>query len=217
MKFLRDRKDVDPKRIALVGHSEGALVGAHRGQPRRRPRGARPGRGAVRHRRRAGPRTAAVPARQDDPERRRAAGARRPAEADSGGRARDGQEWDDIPAPLQSQADTPWFQSFLAFSPAQVMSKVKQPHPDRAGRARSAGRRRGTPTRWPTLANARKKVPADRVQVTHLDGVNHLLVPAKTGDLEEYPQLAVKTVDRQGREDGDRLAGGRLRNPEVQS
>jgi len=26
-------------------------------------------------------------------------------------------------------------------------------------------------------------------------GVNHLLVPAKTGDLEEYPQLAVKTVD----------------------
>jgi len=47
----------------------------------------------------------------------------------------------------------------------------------------------------PALAKGRKKVAADRVQVTHLDGVNHLLVPAKTGDLEEYPQLAVKTVD----------------------
>jgi hypothetical protein len=45
------------------------------------------------------------------------------------------------------------------------------------------------------MAKARKKVPADRVQVTHLDGVNHLLVPAKTGDLEEYPQLPVKVVD----------------------
>ena len=45
------------------------------------------------------------------------------------------------------------------------------------------------------MAKARKKVAADRVQVTHLDGVNHLLVPAKTGDVEEYPQLAVKTVD----------------------
>ena len=30
------------------------------------------------------------------------------------------------------------------------------------------------------------------MQVVTLDGVNHLLVPAKTGDLDEYPQLAGK-------------------------
>jgi len=103
-------------------------------------------------------------------------------------------KWDDIPAPLRTQAETPWFRSFLAFSPSQVMSKVKQPililqgDLDRQVVARHADA-------LGTLAKGRKKVAADRVQVTHLDGVNHLLVPAKTGDLEEYPQLAVKTVD----------------------
>jgi fermentation-respiration switch protein FrsA (DUF1100 family) len=66
-------------------------------------------------------------------------------------------KWDDIPAPLRTQAETPWFRSFLAFSPSQVMSKVKQPiliiqgDLDRQVVARHADA-------LGTLAKARKKV-----------------------------------------------------------
>ena len=45
------------------------------------------------------------------------------------------------------------------------------------------------------LARARKKVPAEAVQVVKLDGVNHLLVAGKTGDLDEYPSLSGRALD----------------------
>jgi hypothetical protein len=38
-------------------------------------------------------------------------------------------------------------------------------------------------------------VPAEAVQVVKLDGVNHLLVAGKTGDLEEYPSLSGRGLD----------------------
>jgi pimeloyl-ACP methyl ester carboxylesterase len=102
--------------------------------------------------------------------------------------------WGDIPEPLKRQADTAWFPSFLAFTPASVMSKVKQPllilqgDIDRQVPAHHADR-------LAELARARKKVPAEAVQVVKLDGVNHLLVRGKTGDLEEYPSLAGRGLD----------------------
>ena len=43
------------------------------------------------------------------------------------------------------------------------------------------------------LARARKK-DAGPVEVVHLPGVNHLLVPATTGDIQEYPLLEQKTI-----------------------
>ena len=42
------------------------------------------------------------------------------------------------------------------------------------------------------MAKARKK--GGPVQVSHFDGVNHLLVPAKTGEVDEYAVLADKRV-----------------------
>jgi fermentation-respiration switch protein FrsA (DUF1100 family) len=102
--------------------------------------------------------------------------------------------WEDIPEPLKRQADTAWFHSFLAFTPANVMSKVKQPLLILQGDID-----RQVPThhadRLAELARARKKVPAEAVQVVKLDGVNHLLVRGKTGDLEEYASLARKGLD----------------------
>ena len=38
-----------------------------------------------------------------------------------------GRGWDSIPADLRKQADTPWFQSLLAFNPARVIRNVRQP------------------------------------------------------------------------------------------
>ena len=42
------------------------------------------------------------------------------------------------------------------------------------------------------LANARKKAP--KTDVIVLPGINHLLVPAKTGDLAEYGALTDRTI-----------------------
>jgi dipeptidyl aminopeptidase/acylaminoacyl peptidase len=79
----------------------------------------------------------------------------------------------------------------LLFDPAKVMPKVKQPilivqgdldkqvfphHADTLGE----------------LARARKK--AGPVELVHLSGVNHLLVPATTGEVSEYASLPEKTI-----------------------
>ena len=102
-----------------------------------------------------------------------------------------GQGWDDIPADLRRQADTPWFRSFLTFDPADAMRKVRQPviivqgELDRQVAPYHADQ-------LVELARARNRdVSADAVL---LDGINHLLVPATTGEVDEYARLAGETV-----------------------
>jgi pimeloyl-ACP methyl ester carboxylesterase len=104
-----------------------------------------------------------------------------------------GKEWDDVPPPLRLQADTLWFQSFLAFDPARSMRNIPQPvlvvhgtldkqvdpvNADRLG----------------ALARARTRKPPPPVEVVTLPGVNHLLVPATTGDIDEYATLSDRQV-----------------------
>ena len=102
-----------------------------------------------------------------------------------------GRGWDDIPADLRRQADTPWFRSFLTFDPADAMRKVRQPvivvqgELDRQVPPYHADQ-------LIELARARNRdVSADAVL---LDGINHLLVPATTGAADEYARLAGETV-----------------------
>ena len=99
--------------------------------------------------------------------------------------------WESLPADVRKQADTPWFRSFLIFDPATVVPKVKQPilivqgsldtqvPPHHGGRLAE-------------LARKRKKNPP--VQVETIQGINHLLVRAKTGAVAEYPELTGKVV-----------------------
>ena len=52
--------------------------------------------------------------------------------------------------------------------------------------------RRTTPTSSPSSrASARKR---RAVEVVHMPGVNHLLVKATTGEVQEYAQLTEKTI-----------------------
>ena len=102
-----------------------------------------------------------------------------------------GQGWDDIPADLRRQADTPWFRSFLTFDPADAMRNVRQPiiivqgELDRQVPPYHADQ-------LVELARTRNRdVSADAVL---LDGINHLLVPATTGEVDEYTRLAGETV-----------------------
>jgi hypothetical protein len=97
-----------------------------------------------------------------------------------------GTGWDEIPEEVRAAADTPWFQSFLSFDPARVLRDLREPilvmhaaldtevAPHHADRLAELARAR------------RRKVETELVKVP---GVNHLLVPATTGRVEEYATL----------------------------
>jgi uncharacterized protein len=102
-----------------------------------------------------------------------------------------GQGWEGIPPELQRQANTAWFTSFLQYNPADAMKKVNQPILIVQGDLD-----RQVPTahadKLAALAKARKK--AADVQVAKFATLNHLLVAAKTGEVDEYAKLESKAV-----------------------
>jgi pimeloyl-ACP methyl ester carboxylesterase len=104
----------------------------------------------------------------------------------------EGTGWDSLPPEVRKQADTPWFRSLLLFNPAEVMPRVKQPIMIVQG-ALDAEVPPHHADKLAELARARKK-DAGPTEVMHVPGVNHLLVAAVTGDVQEYPALAGKSV-----------------------
>lgn len=104
-----------------------------------------------------------------------------------------GKGWDELPPDIRKAAESPWFQSFLAFDPARVMKDIRQPILILQGSLDTQVAPHHA-EKLATLANARKKGGA--VQLTMVDGVNHLLVPAQTGEFDEYPDLKDKRVSR---------------------
>ncbi|MEQ1909632.1 MAG: hypothetical protein ABMA15_12465, partial [Vicinamibacterales bacterium] len=104
-----------------------------------------------------------------------------------------GKGWETIAVPdtVRRQADTPYFQSVLGFDPEKAMRDVSQPLLILQG---------GLDTQVPpanadkleSFARLRKKAgPVDAVRIA---GVNHLLVPAKTGEVDEYGKLSTEKV-----------------------
>jgi pimeloyl-ACP methyl ester carboxylesterase len=103
-----------------------------------------------------------------------------------------GKGWDSIgvsPA-VRRQAETPYFQSFLTFDPAKMMKDLRQPllivqgELDRELPVSAADQ-------LTALAKTRKQGTVDTVRIA---GVNHLLVAATTGETDEYPRLAAHTI-----------------------
>jgi pimeloyl-ACP methyl ester carboxylesterase len=102
-----------------------------------------------------------------------------------------GKGWEEVPEPLRLRADTPWFESFLRFDPARLMRGISQPllavhglldkqvDPANADLLVS-------------LARARRNPPPS--EVVKIPGINHLLVPATTGEIDEYPLLSEPRV-----------------------
>lgn len=189
--FLRKRKDVDRRRIAIVGHSEGGMAGMlaaskDKGKVAALVLVATPGTTGgelvleqQRH----------LLDRMDLPEgerRNRMELQQRIQQAVVSGKG-----WEGIPSGFRRQADTPWFRSFMLFDPIEVIRKVEAPllvvqgERDRQVTVRHAHR-------LIEAAKARKRPwPADLVIV---DGINHLLVPAPTGEVTEYASLVDKKV-----------------------
>ena len=99
--------------------------------------------------------------------------------------------WEGISDDLRAQADTPWFASYLAFEPAKVMDDVRQPvlivQGDRDTQV--------PPHHADALAGlARERKRTVAVEVARVPGVNHLLVPATTGEVTEYASLSAQQV-----------------------
>jgi len=193
VEFLRKRKDVDPYRIALVGHSEGGLVALLAAASAKTKRVtaaallATPGTSGaelVLEQQRYLLDKLKLP---DEEKQVRIELQRRIQAAVVGGTG-----WEGIPEAYRKQADTPWFRSFLAFDPAKVMPRVEQPLlVVEAERDRQVT----SPRHGQLLLNAakgRKKQP-DATLVT-IDGANHFFVPAETGDTDEYALLQDKRV-----------------------
>ncbi len=189
--YLRkSRKDADSKRIAVLGHSEGAWIALHLATVEKGIAALVAVAGA------SGSGGALVLEQQQHlldvmkvapEEKKEKAALQSRINAAATGQG----TWDDVPKELRAQADTPWFASYLAFDPAKDMSDVRQPLLIVQGEL---------DTQVPpyhadalaALAVARKrKVVAEVVKIP---GVNHLLVPASSGEVSEYGTLADKQV-----------------------
>ena len=191
VKVMSDRKDVDRKRLAIVGHSEGGWIALMTAKDDRVAAV-----GLVS--------TVAVSGSElnlyqvtHGLERSTRPESERQATIDLQKKIQQavvtGLGWDQINVPeaVRHQADTPYFQSFLTLDPAKLMKDVSQPllivqgerdtqvPPDNAAKLE-------------TLAKARKK--AAPVKAVTIPGINHLLVPANTGEVDEYGRLTDRHV-----------------------
>lgn len=191
VRYLRSRKDVDRDRIAVVGHSEGGAVGMLAAKKEDDDIAAlvliaAPGtRGSdlILEQQQY----AFDSLKLSDEERKQKLDVQQRIQT----AVLTGVGWEGLPPEYRKAADTPWFKSLLEFNPADVMKDVEQPiliiqgDLDRQVAAHHADK----------LAElARKREDAKAIEVLHLPGVNHLLVPAKTGDPAEYSSLPDKKV-----------------------
>ena len=192
VRWLLDRKDVDPKRIAIVGHSEGAWIGLLTAAREKRVAALATidGASSTGAELNLEQQQYALSQLSLKPEER----AQKIAlQKQIQSAVLTGAGWDGIPANERREADTPWFQSFLTYDPSKVIKDLRQPllivhggldkqipvaHADR-------------------LADlARKQSDSKSVEVVIVRNVNHLLIPATTGDVSEYPALADRNVSK---------------------
>ena len=191
VKYLEKRKDVDPKRVALVGHSEGGFVSMLAASEERKNVAAialiatpgTTGADLVLEQQRHLLDGMNLP----DEEKQRRMDLQKRIQA----AVISGNGWEAIPPAYKKQADTAWFRSFLTFDPARIMRKVAQPilivqgNRDRQVMARHGQLLAG-------MAKARKNDPGSELSM--VEGVNHLLVPGVTGEVDEYPSLQDRTI-----------------------
>ena len=186
----KSRKDIDKRRIALVGHGEGGWIAL--------TAAARDGRVAAV----AVVSTASTTGGELVLERqRRVLDRLKSSDADKQTKIElqrkinaasvSGTGWDGVPEDMRRAAETPWFQSYLAFDPARVMRDVRQPVLIVQG-ALDMEVPAYHAEKLAELARARKRKVS--VDVASIPGVNHLLIPAKTGDVDEYVILPDKKV-----------------------
>jgi pimeloyl-ACP methyl ester carboxylesterase len=191
VRYLTGRKDVDRRRLAALGHGDGGWVAMIAAEKEDRIK-------ALVLVATAGVTGAQLNMTQVERALARAGrtGVEREATVTLQKKIQDavltGKGWDDIPPTVRPQADSPWFQSFLAFEPGRVLGDVHQPllimQPMLDAEVEPSNLER-----LDALAKAKKrKAP---VELVKLPGLNHLLVKAATGEIDEYATIAQREVD----------------------
>lgn len=191
--WLRDRKDIDRNRIAVVGRAEGAAVALLSGD-------------------RAGGKVSALvlmaapgltgreivlaqqqrvlDASTEPIAEKQAKIALQTRILDAVAK---GSGWDGVPMALQRAADTLMFKSWVEFDPAAAMKRADQPILVVHGALDTEM----PPTyadKLEALARARKTKAAPLTRKVVLPGVNHLLADATTGEATEYASLPTKSI-----------------------
>lgn len=191
--WLRQRKDIDKDRVAIVGHSEGGLVAMLAGS---RMRGQVRALGLVATPGQTGREITLMQQkhaldRLNEPEalkQEKIALQLKIMDA-----VTTGQGWEAVPPELRRQVDTMWFRSWLTFDPAQVLSRTNQPVLILQG-SLDTQVPRDQADRLEVLSTARGVKSPNATRKIVVPGLNHLLVPAKTGEVDEYQSLPDKKV-----------------------
>jgi len=192
VKYLQRRKDVDKNRIAVVGHGEGGWIALAAARSEKAIR-------ALAVLATAGTTGAELILEQQ----RRILGRLEISEPDRQARIDlqrriqqavvSGSGWEGIAPSVRRQAETPWFRSYLAFNPIALLPKIERPILVVHGELD----REVPPQHAQTLmaaAEGRKRRKGQSETLVRVPGVNHLLVPATTGEVDEYTRLAGKKL-----------------------
>jgi pimeloyl-ACP methyl ester carboxylesterase len=192
VEWLRRRDDVDRDRIAVVGYGDTGVIALS--AARRSDRiGAvalvnapgRPGRQVTLERQQIALATSSLP---ETERQNRLAMQTRVLEAVISGRG-----WETISEEVRAQADTPWFRSWLQFDPSEMIRRMGQPilllHGALDTEVPPAHARE-----LEKLGLARRNRPATHTQAVVLPGVNHLMLQAKTGTVDEYATLEPRAI-----------------------
>jgi pimeloyl-ACP methyl ester carboxylesterase len=190
VKALADRKDVDPKRIALVGHGDGGLVAMIAAGKDKRVAAVAfistpgmPGSDLVlAQQRRLLDRMTLTPEERQS---------KIDAQMQINQAVMTGKDLDKLPAGLRHSVDNPEFQSILTADPAKLMKEVRQPVLIVQGLLDAQVDAQNADL-LAALARQRKKAPP--TELVKVPGVNHLLAAAKTGEIDEYASLPDKHV-----------------------
>jgi alpha-beta hydrolase superfamily lysophospholipase len=190
VKWLRKRRDVDSERIFVAGHSEGAAVAMLAAAREKKIAGlvlmagmGTTGRELILEQQQQ------LLAKMSLSETERAERVALQNKILDAVVAQKG--WEGIAPEMRSAADTTAYRSLVTFDAARAMTNVKQPILILHG----ALDRQVQPyhaDKLAELARARKK--AGSIEVKQLPGLNHLFVPARTGEVSEYESLETRVV-----------------------
>ena len=190
VKLLADRKDVDPKRIAVIGHSEGGLVALM---------------AAAKDKHIAAVGLVATPGMTGADivlaqqkrllDRSKMTAEEKQAKVEEQKKiheaAMTGKGLELLPPAVRRSVDNPEFQGILMSDPAKLVPLVRQPLLIVQG-GLDTQVEPGNADQLEAIARKRKNAPA--VEVVKVPDVNHLLVPATTGEVGEYGDLKEKHV-----------------------
>jgi dipeptidyl aminopeptidase/acylaminoacyl peptidase len=191
VKWLESRKDIDTRRIAVVGYDEGAWMALIAASREKRIEAivtlagpAANGQELILEQQRLQLDEMKIDA--EDRAKREALQKQIHAAVITG------KGWDQLPPEIRRRADTPWFRSLLVYDPATVTDDIDAPmlivHGELDQEVPVAHAER--------LAALANKGGSPSVALVTVRGVNHLLIPAFTGKVAEYATLADRVVSK---------------------